>query len=233
MSLVFVLVEPSRPANVGAAARAIKTMGFEQLILVNSNLHLDKEAHWLAHGATDILAQTLVVDSVADIRAQYDHLIATTARERGTPRQYLTPDELKDTVLQQSGSVKKIALLFGRESSGLSNSELELCDLFSYVPLINDYPSLNLAQAVMVYSYALSEVNNRLKHKQVDAQEGQLQALKKRTKTLLQQLDTQDDVKLSRWLLDGMSLLGDRDCKMAHQLLNDISKKLNTNEKQG
>ena len=233
MSLVFVLVEPSRPANVGAAARAIKTMGFEQLILVNSNLHLDKEAHWLAHGATDILERTLVVDSVADIRAQYDQLIATTARERGTPRQYLTPDELKDTVLQQSGSVEKIALLFGRESSGLSNSELELCDLFSYVPLINDYPSLNLAQAVMVYSYALSEVNNRLKHKQVRPQEGQLQALKNRTKILLQHLDTQEDVKLSRWLLDGMSLLGDRDCKMAHQLLNDIGRKLNTSKEQG
>ncbi|QDO84175.1 tRNA/rRNA methyltransferase [Shewanella psychropiezotolerans] len=230
MSLVFVLVEPSRPANVGAAARAIKTMGFEQLILVNSNLHLDKEAHWLAHGATDILERTLVVDSVADIRAQYDHLIATTARERGTPRQYLTPDELKNTVLRQSGSVKKIALLFGRESSGLSNSELELCDLFSYVPLINDYPSLNLAQAVMVYSYALSEVNNRLNLRQVDAQEGQLQALKNRTKILLQQLDAHDDVKLSRWLLDGMSLLGDRDCKMAHQLLNDIGRKLNTHK---
>ncbi|MPY23882.1 tRNA/rRNA methyltransferase [Shewanella sp. YLB-07] len=230
MSLVFVLVEPSRPANVGAAARAIKTMGFKQLILVNSNLHLDKEAHWLAHGATDILERTLVVDSVADIRAQYDHLIATTARERGTPRQYLTPDELKNTVLRQSGSVKKIALLFGRESSGLSNSELELCDLFSYVPLINDYPSLNLAQAVMVYSYSLSEVNNRLNLRQVDAQEGQLQALKNRTKILLQQLDAHDDVKLSRWLLDGMSLLGDRDCKMAHQLLNDIGRKLNTHK---
>ncbi|BAJ02122.1 tRNA/rRNA methyltransferase [Shewanella violacea] len=230
MSLVFVLVEPTRAANVGAAARAIKTMGFEQLILVNSSLHLEKEAHWVAHGATDILERTLVVDSVADIRAQYDQLIATTARERGTPRQYLTPDELKGTLIEQSDSVKKIALLFGRESSGLSNSELELCDVFSYVPLINDYPSLNLAQAVMVYSYALSEVNNRLKQKQIQPQEGQLQALKNRTQLLLQELGTQDDVKLSRWLLDGMSLLGDRDCKMAHQLLNDIGRKLNTDK---
>ena len=82
----------------------------------------------------------------------------------------------------------------------------------------------------MVYSYALSEVNNRLNLRQVDAQEGQLQALKNRTKILLQQLDAHDDVKLSRWLLDGMSLLGDRDCKMAHQLLNDIGRKLNTHK---
>ncbi|MEI6860037.1 MAG: tRNA/rRNA methyltransferase [Shewanella sp.] len=233
MSLVFVLVEPTRSANVGAAARAIKTMGFEQLILVNSSLHLEKEAHWLAHGATDILERTLVVDSVADIRSQYDQLIATTARVRSTPRRYLTPNELKDTLLQQSGAVNKIALLFGRESSGLSNNELELCDLFSYVPLINNYPSLNLAQSVMVYSYAMSEVINHLTSNPIDAQEGQLLALKHKTHTLLQQLDIKDDIKLCRWLLDGISLLSDRDCKMAHQLLNDIGRKLNANKGHG
>ncbi|QFU22817.1 tRNA/rRNA methyltransferase [Shewanella eurypsychrophilus] len=226
MSLAIVLVEPTRPANVGAAARAIKTMGFDQLVLVNSHLHLEKEAHWLAHGATDILENTLVLDSVAEVKSQFDQLIATTARERGIQRHYLTPEALNEALLSQTTSVNNTALLFGRESCGLSNSELALCDLYSYVPLINDYPSLNLAQAVMVYSYALSQVNNRLKIKHIDAGQGQLQALKQRTSDLLQKLEAQDDTKLTQWLLDGISLLGDRDCKMAHQLLNDIHRKL-------
>ncbi|WP_076411542.1 tRNA/rRNA methyltransferase [Shewanella sp. UCD-KL12] len=226
MPLSFVLVEPTRPANVGAAARAIKTMGFDQLILVNSTLHLEKEAHWLAHGATDILDNVKVVSSVEALRDNFDQLIATTARERGTPRQFLTPESLQETLVNQAGSVNRIALLFGRESSGLTNSELAICDLYSYVPLHADYPSLNLAQAVMVYSYALSQVNNRLRSISTKAEDGQLQALKSRTRNMLMQINSNEDPKLAQWLLDGMSLLGDRDCKMAHQLLNDISKKL-------
>lgn len=201
MSLVFVLVEPSRPANVGAAARAIKTMGFEKLVLVNSQLHLEEEARWVAHGATEILDNVTVFDSVKCLRSKYDQLIATTARERGIPRQYLSPDDLKTTLSNQMSLVNNTAVIFGRESSGLTNDELALCDLYSYIPLINDYPSLNLAQAVMVYSYTLSDINNRLTVQRTSPDAGQLHALKLRTLALLETIDAQDDVKLTQWLL--------------------------------
>ncbi|MCE9687263.1 tRNA/rRNA methyltransferase [Shewanella sp. AS16] len=228
MSISFVLVEPSRATNVGAAARAIKTMGFNKLILVGSELHLTPEAGWLAHGATDILESVEVMPDLASVRQRFDILVATTARERGTPRQFFDPQQLSRH-LEQTGSAS-IALLFGREASGLSNDELESCDLFSYVPLANDYPSLNLAQAVMVYSYALSQtlsnIDASLSASQATADSGQLQALKHKAEALLVELEAGEDKKLKQWLLDGMARLGERDCKLAHQLLNDIKRKL-------
>jgi tRNA/rRNA methyltransferase len=224
MPISFVLVEPARATNVGAAARAIKTMGFGQLVLVNSRLHLESEAQWLAHGATDVLDNTRVIDSLAQLRREYDLLIGTTARERGSPRQYLNPAELNQRL--SDTQLSSCALLFGRESSGLSNEELNLCDLYSYVPLANDYPSLNLAQAVMVYSYALSNLSASIGLNPVPAAPGQLQALKQKARDLLTTLEVQQDEKLSQWLQDGLARLAERDCKMAHQLLNDVLRKL-------
>jgi tRNA/rRNA methyltransferase len=247
MSISFVLVEPTRAANVGAAARAIKTMGFKQLILVNSVLHLEPEAQWLAHGAQDILTNTITVNSLDDVRQQTDLLVATTARERGSPRRYLSPTELVSTLqskqilgpnnIQQqhlnSHSSQNLAhscaIVFGRESSGLNNDELSLCDLYSYVSLAADYPSLNLAQAVMVFAYQLSQVNTKIGLQQLPATDtatDQLQALKAKAMALVEQIDAGDDTKLVQWLSDGIAMMGRRDMKMAHQLLNNIANKL-------
>ena len=224
MSLSFILVEPARAANVGAAARAMKTMGFSELILVNSDVHQNQEAHWIAHGATDVLERIRRADSLQSLRPEFDLLIGSTARERGWPRQYLKPEELKARMTDHQGG--KIGLVFGREASGLSNDELDLCDLYTYVPLQNDYPSLNLAQAVMVYSYELSDVDRSIGLCQTPAAEAQLQALKVKAETLLERLNIQKEDKLRAWLLDGVALLKSRDCKMAHQLAGDILKYL-------
>ena len=226
MSLSFILVEPTRAANVGAAARAIKTMGFKQLILVGSDLHLEKEAQWVAHGALDILDNTITFDSLAAARSHFDLLVATTARERGCLRQYLTPEQLSEQLVARE-TVAQTAIVFGRESSGLSNEELALCDLFTYVPLAQTYPSLNLAQAVMVYGYALSQVNHKIGLHAKQADENQLQVLKQRLQQTMQSLEIEQDQKLKQWLLDGAALLSQRDVKMAHQLLSDINKKIN------
>ncbi|WP_025820377.1 tRNA/rRNA methyltransferase [Shewanella marina] len=226
MSLSFILVEPTRAANVGAAARAIKTMGFKQLILVASDLHLEKEAQWVAHGALDILENTITFDSLAAARSHFDLLVATTARERGCLRQYLTPEQLSEHLVARE-TVAQAAIVFGRESSGLSNDELALCDLFTYVPLAQTYPSLNLAQAVMVYGYALSQVNHKIGLLAKQADEKQLQVLKQRLQQTMQSLAIEQDQKLKQWLLDGAALLSQRDVKMAHQLLSDINKKIN------
>jgi tRNA/rRNA methyltransferase len=224
MSLSFILVEPARAANVGAAARAIKTMGFSELILVNTDVDQGQEARWVAHGATDILEQVRHVHSLHVLRQEFDLLIGSTARERGRPREYLKPDELKARLTDYQGG--KVGLVFGREASGLTNDELGLCDLCTSVPLKNDYPSLNLAQAVMVYSYVLSEVDSQIGLCQIPAPDGQLQALKHKAETLLDRLKIRDDDKLRAWLLDGVALLKSRDCKMAHQLASDILKHL-------
>jgi tRNA/rRNA methyltransferase len=120
----------------------------------------------------------------------------------------------------------KVGLVFGREASGLTNEELEPCDLYTSIPLQNDYPSLNLAQAVMVYSHALNQVDRQIGFCQTPAPDAQLQALKAKAETLLDELDIRDDDKLRAWLLDGVALLRARDCKMAHQLASDLLKSL-------
>ncbi|QDF67012.1 tRNA/rRNA methyltransferase [Shewanella sp. SNU WT4] len=225
MDLAIVLVEPARAGNIGAAARAIKTMGFSRLIIINSEQHLQPEAQWLAHGAQDILESIEVAPSLESIRAEFDLLIATTARERGQSRTYLTPEQLASEL--ELFPTSSAALVFGRESSGLTNQELQLCDRFSYVPLANDYPSLNLAQAVMVYSYALSQVSRMIGLQSVEASHGSLQALKQKGELLLDKLTVTEQDKLHPWLLDHLSSLGQRDVNMAHQLLNDLLKKIN------
>lgn len=220
MPLSFILVEPARPANVGAAARAIKTMGFSELILINSELHLSDEASWVAHGAHDILANAKCYESLEQLRTEFDLLIGSTARERGRPKTYLTPADLSLTIADRINN--KVGIVFGRESSGLTNLELDLCDLYTYVPLNQAYPSLNLAQAVMVYSYELSKVSHQIGLSQPIADEFQLQALKKKAGNLLDTLNLSEQDKLRPWLMDSLSQLKSRDCKMAHQLINDL-----------
>lgn len=225
MSLSFVLVEPTRAANVGAAARAINTMGFDKLILINSKLNQQQEAHWLAHGSTHILENTKHFDNFTQLREHFDLLIATTARERSGSRTFLSPEKLMPIVGKHSNQ-QQIAIVFGRESSGLTNDELALCDLYSYIPLSKPYPSINLAQAVMIYSYALSSVKNNIGLTSHVAVAPQLQALKSKGQQLLSLLQVKEADKLNTWLMDHLSQLDERDCKMAHQLLNDILRKI-------
>jgi tRNA/rRNA methyltransferase len=116
--------------------------------------------------------------------------------------------------------------VFGREDSGLTNEELELVDLLTGIPMANDYPSLNLGQAVMVYCYQLSKLNQVEASKASAADGQQLQALRQRFHQLLAQLEVSDDEKLSDWIDQRVGLLEQRDSAMLHRLLHDIEKKL-------
>lgn len=224
MQISFVLVNPARAANVGAAARALKTMGFSDLIIAGSDVHLQKEASWVAHGAQDILHNVRSVNALQDIRAEFDLLIGTTARERGSARHYQTPAEIAQQLQRQTDSLHKFAIVFGCEASGLSNDDLNLCDLYSYIPLKNEYPSLNLAQAVMVYTYALSDVSGTIGLQEEMADEGQLKALKQRALRYFDGLQEDNSEKIREWLAERITQLGDRDVRMAHQLLMLLEK---------
>lgn len=217
MSITFVLVNPARAANVGAAARAMKTMGFTDLVLVESDLQRHEEAHWVAHGAQDILEQASTNDSLATVKSGVDLMIGTTARERGDARHYLSPSQVSAQLSQQHG---RVALVFGCEASGLSNEQLALCDIYSYIPLASPYPSLNLGQAVMVYAYALSGLHHHLGLTNQHAEAGDLQHLKQRIEQLLATRLDHKHKKLNDWLLEHVSGLSDRDVRMSHQLIN-------------
>ncbi|ANS41078.1 tRNA/rRNA methyltransferase [Serratia inhibens] len=226
MQLHIVLVAPARPENVGAAARAMKTMGFTSLRIVDSEAHLQPAARWVAHGAGDILDGVQTYPTLAQALADVDFTVATTARSRARFHYYCTPQQLLGQLGERSQWVNQAALVFGREDSGLTNEELELADLLTGVPMQADYPSLNLGQAVMVYCYQLSELMNVSAPQETMANEGQLRALRQRAEGLLGALGVSDDQKLRDWLHQRLGALPQRDTAMLHTLLHDIEKKL-------
>lgn len=224
MQLHIVLVAPARPENVGAAARAMKTMGFTSLRIVDSEAHLQPAARWVAHGAGDILDGVQTFATLEQALADVDFTVATTARSRARFHYYCTPQQLLGQLSERSQWVNQAALVFGREDSGLTNEELELADLLTGVPMQADYPSLNLGQAVMVYCYQLSELMNVSAPQEPVANEGQLKALRQRAEGLLAALEVSDDQKLRDWLHQRLGVLQQRDTAMLHTLLHDIEK---------
>lgn len=226
MRLPIILVSPARPENVGAAARAMKTMGFTELRIVASDAHLQPAARWVAHGAGDILDGVQHFSTLAEALSDVDFTVATTARSRAKFHYYATPQQLLSLLEEKRQWVQTTALVFGREDSGLTNEELELADVLTGVPMVADYPSLNLGQAVMVYCYQLSALMQlpAVETAGIDGQ--QLNALRSRISALLTRLDVADDQKLADWVQQRLGLLEQRDTAMLHRLLHDIEKNM-------
>ena len=230
MKLYFVLVAPARPANVGAAARAMKTMGFDAMRLVASRVHEEEEASWVAHGAQEILTQAEAFDTLPEALADMDLVIATTARERGRYQYYLTPGEIREQI-RIKPSLGKVAIVFGCEESGLSNEQLAEVDLISYLPLKVSYPSLNLGQAIMLYAYEMSQLMDELNADGAAAvaenfdNAGQVRVLKSKTAELLGELGVSQDEKLHQWVMDRVPMLPQRDLTMLHLLCKDLARR--------
>src|SRR5690606_25869957 len=147
--LYFVLTEPAVPENVGAACRAVKTMGFDQLWVVNSDAHRHKQARILAHRSGDILDNIRTFNSLAVVKAAVDSVVGSSARPRHQREVLLSPAQLHHYLWGRQQQGAAIALALGREDSGLHCHEIALCDLLTAVPMAVSYPSLNLSQAVM------------------------------------------------------------------------------------
>lgn len=226
MEFPVVLVAPARAENVGAAARAMKTMGFTRMRIVASDVWRDEAARRVAHGAGDILDNVETYDSLAAALADVDFTIATTARSRAKFHYYATPQQLVPMLEEKRTWIGRCALVFGREDSGLTNDELMLADVLTGVPMVADYPSLNLGQAVMVYCYQLSYLMQLPAVSVPENDRHQLQALRQRVAALLAKLEVDDDVKMADWLTQRLGLLEQRDTAMLHRLLHDIEKKL-------
>ena len=153
----FVLVEPSHPGNVGAAARALKTMGFTRLMLVKPrelNVLKHPDAIAMASGAQDVLASVQVVDALEEALVGVQWSVALSARPRGYSPPIFTPRAAAQQacLLAAGGGV---AYVFGNERVGLSNADVERCSALVHIPANPVYSSLNLAQAVQVLAYEL------------------------------------------------------------------------------
>lgn len=151
----IVLVETSHPGNLGSVARAMKTMGLSQLVLVNPKASpADPQAIAMASGASDILQQAKLVDSVAAAVATCTLVVGTSARLRVSDWPQLTAKETAAVIFAQPKQ-GDVALLFGRENSGLTNQELDYCHYLGHVSTNPVYGSLNLAMGVQLFAYEL------------------------------------------------------------------------------
>lgn len=153
-NIKIVLVETSHPGNIGATARAMKNMGLSELSLVKPKIFPSADATSRASGADDILANATVVESLAEAVAPCQLVIGASARIRHLGWSEVGPRDGADLLVKAAAGAE-VALVFGRENSGLSNSELELCHHLLHIPTNPDFSSLNIAAAVQVLSYEI------------------------------------------------------------------------------
>ncbi len=149
----IVLVGTQHPGNIGSAARAIKTMGLSRLVLVAPQKFPHNEADMMAAGADDVLAAAVEVDALADAVADCRLVLGCTARSRRVQLRELDPRTAAASARVEAEARGEVALVFGRERTGLENAELQLCHAAVHIPANPDYSSLNLAAAVQVLAY--------------------------------------------------------------------------------
>ena len=147
-----VLVNTSHPGNIGSAARAMKTMGIHDLVLVDPVEPPDGRTTAMAAGAVDVLANLRVVDTLAEAVADCGLVIGSSARSRTLDWPMLDPRQAGAKSIAEAPQ-HKVALVFGRERTGLTNDELQQCHYHVCIPANPDYSSLNLAMAVQTICY--------------------------------------------------------------------------------
>lgn len=196
----IVLVNTSHPGNIGAAARAMKNMGLTKLVLVDPKEHPSFEAYSRAVGADDILGDAVVVPNLAEAIKGCTWVAGASARLRSVQWPVFDPRECARRAVEQPDKADA-AIVFGRERTGLTNDELELCNGLVHIPTNPEYSSLNVAAAVQVLSYEL-----RLAALDIEAQEDNLSKPGGKHR---------EDVPASMDQLDGMY-------QHLHQTLEDI-----------
>ena len=148
----IVLVETSHTGNMGSTARAMKTMGLSNLYLVNPLVKPDSQAISLAAGASDVIGNATIVDTLDEALAGCSLVVGTSARSRTLPWPMLEPRECGEKSAK-TAETAPVALVFGRERVGLTNEELQKCNYHVCIPANPEYSSLNLAMAVQIIAY--------------------------------------------------------------------------------
>ncbi len=160
-SVRIVLMKTSHPGNIGAVARAMKNMGFFDLVLVNPKIFPSDVSFQRASGASDILDKARVVDSLDEALIGCHVVIGASARNRKITWPVMNPRDCAEKIgsftcdRQSKAEANSVALIFGQENNGLSNEELQRCNYHVHIPSNPDFGSLNLAMAVQVILYEL------------------------------------------------------------------------------
>ncbi|MGC2064106.1 MAG: RNA methyltransferase [Thermodesulfovibrionales bacterium] len=187
-NVYFILVEPEEQGNIGASARAIKNMGFRNLCLVKPPDTMSEEGRWFARNAHDVLDAAPVYDSVKEA-IQDKVMVVGTSRKMGRRRGVSLPAEKGAARIREVSAENKVAVLFGREASGLCNDEIDECGFMITIPSSEIQPSLNLSQAVLIVAYELSKHGQEM--------EGRYGAARKKrfdNSALIEDLTTREEI---------------------------------------
>jgi len=228
-AISFVLHRPARGGNVGAAARALTTMGFRDLRITAAAQYDPEEARAWAHGSTEVLDAARHFASLPTALEDSDLIVGTSARRRGDRREYLTPVELRDHLahILDDGGASRICLVFGPEDHGLTNEDLDLCQLLSEIPMRRSYPSLNLAQAVMVYAYELAPLSFRVdKPRTRNPRAESVRTLHEKVEALLPKLGFVPGRAVTRRIVERVGRAGALDVNLIHSVVNAVEKHL-------
>lgn len=223
MEICFILYKPAVPGNVGAAARAMNTMGFSQLRLIRPCDHLGDQARMLAHGSHHILENASVYDSFDEAVQDLDLVICTTAKGRTSKHDYHSSREIRGLIENKAEALKRVGILFGTEESGLPNKLILKSDLAMSIPMSAPYPSLNLGQAVMVCAYELSPLNElALPGKDLLKSGEGWGELKNRTTQLLEEIGIKKETALYHRIMERLSTTGTNDIPLFLSVIKGI-----------
>ena len=237
-NISIILVAPEHPNNIGAVARAMNNMGFNDLKLVNPCDYLNggkDGAKTLAMHSHSILTNAKVFKTLNEAIIDKQIVIATTARLRGQHKQLDSSWNLPFLINQFSNNTQ-IAFVFGRESSGLTNSEIDLCSHFISIPTFGENSSLNLAQAVMVILYEISKIlhkNNVPQKNNTDlATSNHIESLKQNLFTVLSKIDyIKSGNESKRWSVFSKIIADksftEKEVNILQGVLNKIKEKFN------
>ena len=151
----IVLVETSHPGNIGSVARAMKTMGLQNLVLVKPRNFPSKEAFVLSGNAQDLIEQAVVVDTLDEAIKNCTNIYATSARTRSISWPIITAEMAGIEINKSVREGTKVSIIFGREDRGLTNEELQKANKHILIPSSEDYPVLNIAMSVQVIAYEI------------------------------------------------------------------------------
>jgi len=160
-NIKIVLIETTHPGNIGAVARAMKTMNLATLYLVKPKIFPHVSATARAAGADDLLANAIITSTLEEAIGDCKLVMGTSARIRTLPMPLLMPREAAAQIISES-KVHEVAIVFGRESSGLTNEELQLCHYHINIPSSLEFSSLNIAAAVQIIAYEVKMASDMI-----------------------------------------------------------------------
>ncbi len=197
MNMVVIVIEPETSGNLGSIARVMSNFDAKELILINPKCKIDSDSRRFAKNAQEVLENA----RVADLKAlnEFDYLIGTTSKlgtDYNIPKTPMTPEQLGEKLSGIKG--KKVALVLGRESDGLHNDEIQMCDFIVTIPASKKYDSLNIshALAVLLYEIKKKELTEEMLKRYTPISKAEKEQIMKMLETAMVKMEFHDELKM-------------------------------------